>query len=223
MLQQLSMKSQWATTAECPHIKAAPFLEVPLQSDCSHMSSIAVFPRIGMSFHQVPLCQELSVFGIKQFVMLLQLLSALTTGIQKLPGSPVAVQLTPVTYGANATSVAVLSRVIFLDGQSSSAQLYTAVLTGSNPAAIFGPAFAAVLVNTPSVHTLFEALAGKHRHLSANSFIHPSIHGLMHSLGHSSISVFVCSLNCFFTCSFACLSNHSLIHSLTHSFIHLLS
>ena len=66
-----------------------------------------------------------------------------------------------VTAGANASSVTTATSVAFLNAQRSGSQIYVSVLTSSNPAAIFGIAFAAVTVDAASIRISYVSPAGE--------------------------------------------------------------
>jgi len=92
---------------------------------------------------------------------LLQFQTALSSNIQALTNSSVSVTIPLLTAGADISSVVVTTKVAFLNAQRSSAQVYVSVLTGSNSAAIFGPAFPAVTVDVASVGTSYTLSAGE--------------------------------------------------------------
>lgn len=91
----------------------------------------------------------------------LQFVAALSSNIQALTNSSLAVTITNITAGANVSSVAVVTNVAFLDGQNSSVQLYASVLTGNNSAVIFGTAFPSVVVDVASVGISYASPAGE--------------------------------------------------------------
>lgn len=88
-------------------------------------------------------------------------MAALSSNIQALTNSSLAVTITNITAGANVSSVAVVTNVAFLDGQNSSVQLYASVLTGNNSAVIFGTAFPSVVVDVASVGISYASPAGE--------------------------------------------------------------
>ncbi|KAL0038422.1 hypothetical protein WJX77_005952 [Trebouxia sp. C0004] len=106
--------------------------------------------------------QTLSGYSPASFNLLVQqqFQTALSSNIQALTNSSVSVTIPLFTAGANISSVVVTTKVAFLNAQRSSAQVYVSVLTGSNSAAIFGPAFPAVTVDVASVGTSYTLSAG---------------------------------------------------------------
>ena len=80
---------------------------------------------------------------------MLQFMATITQNVQTATGSPVLVWITRLTAG----SVDIGTQVVFLDGNSTSAAAYQAVLVSGNTGAVFGSNFGAVTVDPSSVST----------------------------------------------------------------------
>ena len=81
----------------------------------------------------------------------MQFIFELTNSVENLTGSPVQVTIDSITAG----SVKVANMVAFLDGNSSSASIYSAVLSSGDTSSIYGASFGDVTVDKQSVTTAF--------------------------------------------------------------------